>query len=353
MRQRVPLPLLWLLLLPCLAVAKDIRFCFRNITEKDGFNPSIITCMLQDHRGFVWIGTKEGLICYDGYEMIRHTHEFGNNRTLSEDFVTGMAEDRQGKLWIGTKSTGLNCYDPVRRRFSVVHPAGTDTLLSSRLTRIFTDSRGRVWIGYSGAGWAVFDPVTLRVRNYKASTYFRDGYGIDASNTPTWFAEDPHGTVWICTNFGLHAQDSKGGITSFKDENRHNAAQNDNLFTCAFFADDTTCWLGTWGAGLKKFNTRRGFSQYLYEPVNPVAAIHDIVLHIERKDNGTLWIGSADKGLGTFDIASGRFSFIANDPSDPFSPLPGECNGMLKDKAGAVWAGLYKGLSRCIAGSVQ
>jgi ligand-binding sensor domain-containing protein len=100
---------------------------------------------------------------------------------------------------------------------------------------------------------------------------------------------------------------------------------------------------------LKKFNTRtKVFSQYLYDKINPVASIHDIVLNMVSKSVSELWVGSADKGLGIFNIVTGRFTFVPHDASNTNSPMPGECYGLLKDRNGILWAGFYTGISRYI-----
>ncbi len=158
--------------------------------------------------------------------------------------------------------------------------------------------------------------------------------------------------MWITSGYGLYHQDTNNVISSYFDINRNNAAQQDNLFISISQTDDTTLWLGTWGAGLKRFNTHtKEFTQYLYDKINPLASIHNIVLHIVPKSRNELWVGTADMGLGIFDIATCKFTFIAHDPEDPGSPLQGECYGLLKDRTGSLWAGYYHGISRLIAAS--
>lgn len=324
---------------------------FLNITERDGFNPNIITCMLEDHKGYIWFGTKQGLNRYDGYKIERFTNQYGNDNSLSGNYIYGLAEDKNGLIWISATRDGLNCYDPVKKRFTRYRHKENDSpgLLTENITRVFIDSRNRLWIGYSGLGWCIYDLQTKKFSNFHAATSYTDLYGLNASNTPTWFEEDKNGSIWIATNYGLHCQDTQGHITSYIEKNRNNNPQADNLFTCSYFSDDTTLWLGTWGAGLKKLNTRtQKMSQFTFDKINPVSSIRDIVLHIVPKSKDELWIGTADKGLGIFNVKTGKFIFLPHDPSDPYSPLPGECNGMLYTRNGTLWAGFYNGISKSI-----
>ena len=307
--------------------------------------------MLQDRQGFIWYGTRQGLYKYDGYKIERFANEYGKKNTLSENYVTGLAQDANGRIWISTKATGLNCYDPVQKKYTVYrHKDGDKTTLNNdHVNRVFTDSRNRLWTGTEGKGWDVYDIKAKSFSNFQSALSFTDFYGTNASNSPTWFEEDRQGSVWICTNFGLHCQDAAGRITSYRDKNRNNNSQSDNLFTCSYLSDDTTLWLGTWAAGLKKFNTRtKEFSQYTFDKINPLAAIHNIVLHIAPKSKDQLWVGTADKGLGVFNMHTGTFTFIPHDPSDIYSPLAGECNGMLVDRNGILWVGYNSGISKRI-----
>ena len=105
---------------------------FEHLTTNDGLSSNFITTVLQDHRGYLWVGTDGGgLLRYDGYEMKNFRHQAGDATSLSHDWVGAIHESNDGLLWIGTRGGGLNRFDPVAETFHAYHhQTGDATSLS-------------------------------------------------------------------------------------------------------------------------------------------------------------------------------------------------------------------------------
>lgn len=73
--------------------------------------------VLRDRRGFVWVGTEDGLNCYDGYGFAVYKHDPARPHSLSDNYVVAFHEDRRGRLWVGTSDGGLSVRDPATGRF--------------------------------------------------------------------------------------------------------------------------------------------------------------------------------------------------------------------------------------------
>src|SRR5215471_15200539 len=82
---------------------------FDHFTTQEGLSQSNVNCVYQDSRGFIWIGTRNGLNRFDGYKFVVYNKDPKDSFSLSDDFVTDVAEDKSGNLWIATKD-GLNKY---------------------------------------------------------------------------------------------------------------------------------------------------------------------------------------------------------------------------------------------------
>ena len=83
---------------------------FKNFSLKEGLSQSSVLTILQDRKGFLWFGTRDGLNKYDGnvFKVFRHYSQ--DNTTLSDSFIKTLHEDANGNLWVGTMD-GLNKFN--------------------------------------------------------------------------------------------------------------------------------------------------------------------------------------------------------------------------------------------------
>ncbi|GAB4056414.1 two-component regulator propeller domain-containing protein [Spirosoma litoris] len=105
----------------------------------------------QDHKGFIWAATKDGLNRYDGYNFTVFTHDAYNKFSLSSNGCSTLLVDRQGRLWIGTLNRGLNLYDDRTQRFyhiDLSDPALPDAG-NFEISMLAEDPEGNIWVGTS------------------------------------------------------------------------------------------------------------------------------------------------------------------------------------------------------------
>jgi len=92
---------------------------FERFSNKEGFNQNTINTIAQDKYGFLWFGTPNGLIKYDGYEFETYTTQSKTNGNISSNNLTSLHNDLNGVLWIGT-NIGMDLYVPWLERFYTV-----------------------------------------------------------------------------------------------------------------------------------------------------------------------------------------------------------------------------------------
>ena len=83
---------------------------FDHYTIEDGLSQSTVDDVLQDHRGFMWFATQDGLNRFDGHSVKIYRVRTGDPTGLSNGFIYDILEDRLGNLWAATEA-GLNRYD--------------------------------------------------------------------------------------------------------------------------------------------------------------------------------------------------------------------------------------------------
>jgi len=83
------------------SLAKPPDITFTHFTEAQGLPSLHINAIFQDHLGYIWIGTLNGLARYDGYEFKHYSPDAGDFAGRSVNIVSGIYEDSRGDLWIG------------------------------------------------------------------------------------------------------------------------------------------------------------------------------------------------------------------------------------------------------------
>ena len=84
---------------------------FNNITIEDGLSQSTVETMIQDSRGYIWIGTNDGLNRYNGYEFKQYKHDKYNTNSILNNYIVHIAEDKEGYIWVSTLN-GISKINP-------------------------------------------------------------------------------------------------------------------------------------------------------------------------------------------------------------------------------------------------
>lgn len=150
-----------------------------TITDRNGLSQNTIRCMMQDSRGFMWMGTINGLNRYNGKEFVVVHPELPGSSLLPDSRIRYMVEDKNGFIWIRTFSNTLFCYDP-----------GTEKMIDydpQNKTKIFTQievlSNGDVWmwgnkgccrIRYVNGKMEAWSPKDEKLHNQPVSFVFED-----------------------------------------------------------------------------------------------------------------------------------------------------------------------------------
>ena len=93
---------------------------FRQISINDGLANNKVNCIVQDHSGFLWFGTNQGLSRYDGYQMITYYDDPYDSTGLTDHLIKGLLVDRLGELWIGMEGKGLCVLKPDHWKFEEI-----------------------------------------------------------------------------------------------------------------------------------------------------------------------------------------------------------------------------------------
>ncbi len=137
---------------------------FSHITSKDGLSNSNINCIAQDDVGFIWIGTENGLNCYNGYSFNVYRFNPSDSTTIASNAILSIHSDSKDNLWIGSRG-GISRYIKEYDRFVNYNLSGLSFPTGITVNSIKEDKKGHIWLGTSiglyryNAGQDKFEPV--------------------------------------------------------------------------------------------------------------------------------------------------------------------------------------------------
>ncbi|MFW6129279.1 MAG: two-component regulator propeller domain-containing protein [Candidatus Aminicenantaceae bacterium] len=332
---------------------------FERISQEEGLSQGSVFCILQDKRGYIWIGTEAGLNRYDGYNIKVYTPEAENPNSLSNNYIYTLYEEHQGNLWIGTDS-GLNKY--VREKDQFIRfqedPNNPNSIKSDKVYAIEEDNNGILWIGTS-EGLNKYDRKKGQFIHYQNDPGDKKSLN---NNDVRALCKDSSGTIWIGTYGGglnqLIPVDNKENSPSFNhyqyDPNNPHSL-SDNKVLCVFEDKSGILWIGTENEGLNRFNRKKKqFTHYQYDPNNPHSLSDSRVNAIFEDRLGTLWVGTHDGGLNKYRREKDDFIIYKNDPIDPTSLCGNRIFSIYEDFSGVLWIGAYAtGISKFYRGAEQ
>lgn len=170
--------------------AQNQNIKFEHITTDQGLSSNTVFCLLQDSRGFLWIGTYDGLNKYDGYKFTVYKNQPGDPFSISNNMIGDLCEDKLGNIWTGsTWGGGLNKFDYASEKFIryLNDPENSSGINSNLIRSVLADSSGNIWIGTEDAGLDYLDVNTGIVKHYihnENNPYPRSPRG--SSGSPSW-----------------------------------------------------------------------------------------------------------------------------------------------------------------------
>jgi len=142
---------------------------FEHLTIENGLSQNAGLAIFQDSKGYLWIGSQDGLNRYNGFDFKVYKHDPEDPRSISHNSILAITEDKDGYLWVGTWGGGLDRFDPITETFVSYRtdPKESSSLSNDTVTSIKQDSKGALWWAPSPAWIATIhlrmDSIILRM----------------------------------------------------------------------------------------------------------------------------------------------------------------------------------------------
>jgi len=318
-----------------LFLSPSIIFCqdniqFDRLETAKGLQNRSITTIIQDDLGFLWFGSQDGLIRYDGYDIRVFKTNVKNNNSISDNNIRAIAKDTVGNLWIATQGGGLDKFNLKTETFTHYksNPANENSLSGNAVWSLLVDSKGIVWAGTFSNGLNRLDTKTGEIIRIRENSY-APVYAI---------AEDTNGMIWFSSQ-GLNRIDPADlSIENFPaSDNLPVSISNGGIRSLLYDRNTDKLWVGVENGGLLQFDPSK--KAFIRSTGESQAAINSIyTLHQDL--TGRIWAGGNE---GAAVISAGDFTLYRHNASDKYSLSTNSVRTIYSDNFGTTWIGTEGG----------
>lgn len=376
------------------------QYLHNTWTTRDGLPQDTVYCMIRDPRGYMWLGTHDGLVRFDGrefktFQIFKNANKItsllvsssgilwiGSDgggvasyqggaftiKPLPVNFIQTIVEDKHQNIWLGTRGKGIICSkDNLFTSFTT-----GDGLSHNNVTALMPDDQGNLWVGTAN-GLNCLTDGQFRLNTvgnglthpYITSLYLDKRGGLLVGTSKGMFRislqakektfkpldilkgygiysllEDRNGIIWIATDRGLyHVLPSAFSAGGIGDARRF-------LLKHGFFSDkvislyedcEGTLWFGTMGKG---FGNLYKSTFKFYTASHGLSHYHTTAVYQDH--TGDIWIGTRGGGLNRFNSKNGKFRTYTgkNGLSSQW------ITSIYGDRYGNIWIGTPEGLNR-------
>jgi signal transduction histidine kinase/ligand-binding sensor domain-containing protein len=325
------------------AQAPNLQFI--KLTIDDGLSSSIVSSILQDQRGFVWIATPDGLNRYDGFKFVLYKNVPDDPESLADPVILTLFEDHNKDLLIGTES-GLSLYNRQKDSFLNYMSDSSSPLngLDCSVSRIVEDASGNLWLA-SSSGLIYFDRKKNSVKRFINDP--NNPESISNNNVQSVLI-DRFNRIWVTTRRGLnrYIPESQKFIHYTQSEIAAEDLSN-TIFIDVIEDHDGNLWFGS-TEGLYTLknslsNDSHRLKHYQHNKGDKSSLSINQVTSLYVDDSGNLWVGTENGGLNLFNREKKCFWHYRREDFDPQSLNNESIESIYKDRSGNLWIGTYTG----------
>lgn len=312
---------------------KNYALKFQHFTSSKGLSQRSVMAILQDKKGYVWFGTRDGLNKFDGNKFVVYRHNSGDKKSISNNYIQTLYQDTKGRLWIGTQD-GLNLFNPEQNNFtSIKYSDPKNSIQSNIIWDIIQLDENTIWLATSN-GIIQVDISTKKISKLTKTPYNALFLNHDTRN----FLKTKDGNVWVCNTQDIVVYNPTKGFTR-----KYNFPINKNLdkYTqdrpTLFQDSKNMIWLG-YERGLAKFDSKsKLFIDYEFQGKK---AIGTAIRSFSEDRSGNLWIGSYS-GIFILNAEHTVLRNIVHDEKDDTSLNQNSIYKIICDSRGDMWIGTW------------
>lgn len=320
----------------------SFEIIFDHLTEKEGLSHNMVTSMIRDREGILWIGTQSGLNRYDGKRIEIFRNKKGDPSALKQNLITDMTLDPSGDIWCGTED-GIICYRKKTNTFTPYFLQKPGYI--PRIDCIVSDHRGKIWAG-GVHGLSKLDPETKKIiliAQNNAGIHSLPNHKLIKNSLV--FDQKNNG-LWIGTSKGMAFFDIRTEkITSILNTGNRDIF-NDHWISALHLSPNGMLWYyDNTTQDIIGYNTIKSKQIYKFPLKNKLLDPHNGFIF----ETGTheIWYSSNSYEIIRINYQNGiKYELIKNDITNPASIAGDLICAAFEDEDQTVWLGTIAGISR-------
>ncbi|MBO9203868.1 MULTISPECIES: hybrid sensor histidine kinase/response regulator transcription factor [Niastella] len=376
-RLLVQLGLLLAILSSCFPAIGGDSIPIGRLNIDRGLSNNSVRCIFQDHNGFMWFGTYDGLNRYDGHDFKVFRNVLEDTNSLPHNFIYVITEDSSCNLWIGT-GQGIAIYDMVTGKFHLASYQQQNNSPQYRITShvgsMAVDKAGNVYVGTNGMGLMV---ATKGSRTATQVPLLEHGSWTNDYNV-TSIQLDRTGKVWLfIARLGLYQYNEKTQQivpvnTTLTDASVIQFDKKDNLWIGAtadlyqyqpatrslqlkyagqssnrqpnriaslLVDKEDNIWVGTHGGGAMIFDREGLPLKQLQAGDSPYELSGEVVSAVYEDRDGRKWIGTLNGGIDIYNPEQQFFHTISHTRFGKNDLVSNFASCFLEHSDGTIWVG--------------
>ena len=312
------------------------------IAIKEELSQNTVTSIIQDHNGFLWFGTRNGLNRYDGINMTTYEYNESDTTSLSNDYIRTLYEDSNKQLWIATLGGGICFYNEDLDIFERFYVAGMPEYLKEASIKAFHEDGNDVWFGTEKYGLHKYNRPSGQITSYQKN--LDDPFGI-SSNHITGIEKDKLGNLWIATwggGLNLFDVNSQRFIVYTHHDSKSESIVS-NVIRKLYKSKNGDLWIGTHG-GLDRLEYHES-GKFVFHHQQLDTKLGEtkirVILSILEDDDNNLWVGTENGGLNVISLATNKSTLYTFDPRKEFSLQNNSIWSLYQDNTSIIWVGTF------------
>ena len=331
---------------------------FDKLSIDEGLSNEYVTSIFQDSKGYMWIGTRDGLNRYDGERIKVYNCSIDNENTLSSTYINDIEEDSMGNIWIAT-NLGLDILDIKKNcivRMNEINRQGLN-ISNLKITSLLRDDKDDImWVGTENG------LIRIDIKNSEIEALYNNENNANplTSSYITCLTNGENNTLMVGTNYGLNIINKK----NLDIENNECKEYTNDLYVYNIELDSKgNAWIST-KEGIYIHNEREEKKYDLYIIDDKGSKIHNIKENktydfsdeialrgnynnnefILSDSNNNIWISSSN-GIVVHSLEDRKFTHLKKDINSPNYLTSNTITYIYQDFNGTMWIGTDKGIN--------